>query len=92
VAFITPDIVATATAALDALMLPFEQGGLGKHCTLLYPPKTVRCPNCGWDAGNQRSNNRYKAGGPQSFPGGSTDPSNIIQQRYFFSIWKRAGG
>lgn len=71
---ITPEIVATATAAIDSLMLPAEQGGLGKHCTLLFPPKAERCPNCGWDSPNKRSNNRYKAGGPQPFPTGTTCP------------------
>ncbi len=66
---ITDDIRSTAQAALDSLLAPPELGGLGKHCRLIFPPRRPLCPNCGWDAQNKRSNGRYKAGGPQPFPG-----------------------
>lgn len=47
---------------------------LGKDCTLVYPPKVSRCPNCYIDPRTGRSNNRYKAGGPRSFPNGTICP------------------
>jgi hypothetical protein len=71
---ITAAIRQTAEAALDSLMAPAEAGGLGKHCTLAFPPVRVRCPNCGWDNANRRSNSRYKSGGPQPFPVGGLCP------------------
>jgi len=47
---------------------------LGKDCTLVYPPKIEPCPNCYIDPRTRRSNNRYKAGGPKSFPNGTICP------------------
>lgn len=60
--------------AIDSLMAPAEEGGLGKHCRLIFEPKKNKCPNCGWDAANKRSNNHYRPGGPQPFPDGSLCP------------------
>lgn len=71
---ISDEIRAVAAAALDSLQAPPEQGGLGKHCRLIYDPKQTKCPNCGWDAANKTSNNKYKPGGPQPFPNGSICP------------------
>lgn len=71
---ISDEIRATAQNAIDALMAPVEDGGLGKHCRLLFDSKKTKCPNCGFDAANKRSNNHYKPGGPQPFPDGSLCP------------------
>lgn len=81
---ISADIRATAAAALDSLMAPQENGGLGKHCKLLFDPKRTKCPNCYWDQQNQRSANHYRPGGPQPFPDGSLCPvclgKGVIEQ------------
>ncbi len=71
---ITPEIRKTAQDAIDSLMAPTEEGGLGKHCSLIFEPRKTRCPNCFWDSQNARSANRPKGGGPQPFPAGGLCP------------------
>lgn len=71
---ISDEIRSTAAAALDSLLAPAEEGGLGKHCDLLFEPRRVRCPNCYWSAAEGRSSNHYKPGGPQPFPDGGLCP------------------
>jgi hypothetical protein len=71
---ISDAIRATAAAALDSLQAPQEEGGLGKHCRLVFEPRQTKCPNCGWDTQNKTSNNKYKPGGPQPFPNGTICP------------------
>ena len=41
---------------------------MGQACTLVYPAKTTECPNCYIDPRTNRSNGRYRAGGPVEFP------------------------
>jgi hypothetical protein len=74
VGLISDDIRKTAADAIDALMAPAEEGGLGKHCKLVFDPKKTRCPNCFWDAANNRSANHYRPGGPLPFPNGGLCP------------------
>lgn len=71
---ITRQIRDTAAEALDALMKPKEEGGLGKRCRLIFDPRKTRCPNCTWDSANRRSAHHHRAGGPQPFPDGSLCP------------------
>lgn len=72
---ISDQIRETARKAIDALMAPQEEGGLGKRCRLHFEARKLKCPNCGWDAANKRSNNVYRTGGPQPFPNGSLCPT-----------------
>jgi hypothetical protein len=52
--------------ALDDLLLPNDEGGLGKRCLLVYPPVPEPCDN--------RSSNHARSGAPVPFPPGSSCP------------------
>ncbi len=68
---ITDDIKATVQQVFDDILLPAEEGGLGKHCRLIYPSKMIACENCVFDPTTNRSSNRPKSGAPIPFgPGG----------------------
>jgi hypothetical protein len=56
--------------ALDDLLANGEEGGLGKTCSLVYPPRFVACSNCIVDPLSGRSMGRYRSGGPSPFTGG----------------------
>lgn len=53
--------------ALDDLLLPAEEGGLGKHCLLVYPPRYVTC-DCQRDAVGNKPSARGPNGAPAPFP------------------------
>lgn len=60
--------------ALDDLLANTADGGLGKTCQLVYPPRQVRCGNCIFDPTNNRSSNRPRSGGPVPFAVGASCP------------------
>lgn len=48
---------------------------LGKNCRLVYPStKWESCDNCIYDPIGQKSSNRWRSGGPISFPNGTACP------------------
>lgn len=48
---------------------------LGKTCRLVYPStKWESCDNCVYDPIGQKSSNRWRTGGPISFPNGTACP------------------
>lgn len=65
---------AVIAQALDDILLPADEGGLGKRCRLVYPPRFAPCPNCVFDPVGNRSSGRYKAGGPAPFAAGQPCP------------------
>lgn len=67
----TKDVI---QGVLDSFLVNNAQGGLGKTCLVVYPPKKVRCDNCVYDAQNNRSSNRPRHGAPVPFAAGSTCP------------------
>ena len=47
---------------------------LGRDIKLIYDPSVVVCINCQFDPIGNKSNNRFRPGGPISFPDGSRCP------------------
>ncbi len=60
-------IKATIQDALDDLLVNGAEGGLGKTCLLVYPPRYIRCENCVLDPNSGRSVGRWRHGGPMPF-------------------------
>jgi hypothetical protein len=65
---------AVVAGALDDLLLPADQGGLGKWCRLVYPPRAVPCANCVLDPIGNKSANRPRTGAPVPFTAGQPCP------------------
>lgn len=59
---------------LDDFLVNNADGGMGKTCLIVYPPKVTRCTNCIYDATTNRSSNRPRSGGPVPFAMGGTCP------------------
>lgn len=67
---ITSDIKSIVTAAFDDLLINEQDGGLGKTCLLVYPPKSIPCENCLINPTTGKSIGRYRHGGPAPFKQG----------------------
>lgn len=66
---ITDELVGIYQGRIDAII-----NQLGKNVLLEYDPIKQPCPNCGYDAINDRSNGIYVIGGPAPFPRGQKCP------------------
>src|SRR5262249_17050413 len=60
--------------ALDDLLANVADGGLGKTCTLVYPPRNIPCDNCVPDPVTARSTNRPRNGSAVPFAIGQSCP------------------
>jgi hypothetical protein len=67
----TKDVIAQA---LDDILANTADGGLGKTCLLVYPPRLVPCGNCVPDPFSGTSSSRPRAGAPNKFLPGQTCP------------------
>jgi len=69
---ITPEFKALFNNAIDALL---ESTALTVPCRIVFgTTKNTECPNCILDTNARVSANKYKVGGPSSFPLGSICP------------------
>jgi hypothetical protein len=69
---ITSEMKTLYTNMIDALL---EATALTLNCRLIYGgTKLTICPNCVYDPMSGKSSNRYKTGGPVSFPKGQQCP------------------
>ncbi len=69
---ITSEMKLMFTNMIDALL---EQNALTLTCRVIYGgSKVTVCPNCVYDPMTKKSSNRYKTGGPVSFPNGQLCP------------------
>lgn len=59
---------------LDDLLVEGSQGGFGKRCLLVYPPRAVPCSNCLPDPVTGKKRFTYRTGGPVPFPNGMACP------------------
>jgi hypothetical protein len=71
---IDPSIRQVVSDVMDDLLANTSQGGMGKTCRLVYPPKLTPCLNCIYDSVANRSSNRPVSGAPQPFPPGTLCP------------------
>ncbi len=69
-----PDVKDIVAQVLDDLLANGKDGGFGKTCLLVYPPKNIPCDNCVYDSISNRSSNRPLSGCPQPFSPGCTCP------------------
>lgn len=55
-------------------MMMYHFNFFKKPVTLIYETNNADCPNCYYDALNNKSSGKYKSGGPKSFPLGAICP------------------